>query len=732
MSATLRGMAAPTSPHSWTFFRTGGLDQVALTSGADLLGLEHLDQKLWVALSCPVKGLELDEKTLALIDTDGDGRVRAPEVISAIKWAAVRLKDAGSLLAGTDGLPFEAINPDTPEGRAASDCARAIIAQLGRPAPGVITVAEAAEAAKLLAATPYNGDGVIMPQAAEDEETRQVINDIIACLGGTADRGGAAGVTREQITAFHDELAAYAAWAAKEGEASPLGAATGAAAAAVSAVRAKVDDYFARCRLAAYDSRALAALNRSENEYLALAARDLKITNDEVSGFPLARIEAGRPLPLSGDVNPAWSAALAALRTAAAEPLLGGSRATLAETDWSTVQARLAPYGAWLAAKPANRVEKLGAARAKAILASGARARLDALIERDLSAAPYFAALSSVEKLARLHRDFRSLLCNFVNFADFYSRDRWAVFQAGTLYLDGRSTELCVRVDGPSALAASSKTYLAYCACTRAGSAPITIAAAFTQGDSDFLGAGRRGIFYDRQGRDWDAVVTSVIDNPISVRQAFWAPYKKFVRLIEEQIAKRAAAAEAESGAKVAAAAEKTANADKAKPAEPKKFDLALITGIGVALGSIGGFLAAIFSNFVSLGFWMPFGLVGIMLLISGPSMLIAWLKLRQRTLGPILEGNGWAVNGRVRINIPLGSALTDVAALPAGARRSLDDPYEDREAASRRRRLLFWIIVLVLAAGSVFARWKRQNTGRYFWEPAAASVPAQPPPAKN
>lgn len=725
-------VSAPSNSHNWTFFRTGGLDQVALTSGADLLGLEHLDQKLWVALSCPVKGLELDEKTLALIDTDGDGRVRVPEVIAAIKWAAVRLKDAGALLAGTDGLPVDAINPDTPEGRAAADCARAVIAQLGRPAPGVITVAEAADAAKLLAATPYNGDGVIMPQAAEDEETNQVITDIIACLGGTSDRGGAAGVTREQIAAFHDELAAFAAWAAKEGEASPLGAATGAAAAAVSAVRAKVDDYFARCRLAAYDARALAALNRSENEYLALAARDLKITNEEVSGFPLARIEAARPLPLSGDVNPAWSAALAALRSAAVEPLLGGARATLTEADWAAVQARLAPYVAWFATKPANRVEKLGAARAKAILASGARARLDVLIERDLSAAPYFAALSSVEKLARLHRDFRSLLCNFVNFADFYSRDRWAVFQAGTLYLDGRSTELCVRVDGPSPLAASSKTYLAYCACTRAGSAPITLAAAFTQGDSDFLGAGRRGIFYDRQGRDWDAVVTSVIDNPISVRQAFWAPYKKFVRLIEEQIAKRAAAAEAESGAKVAAAAEKTANADKAKPAEPKKFDLALITGIGVALGSIGGFLAAIFSNFVSLGFWMPFGLVGIMLLISGPSMLIAWLKLRQRTLGPILEGNGWAVNGRVRINIPLGSALTDVAALPAGARRSLDDPYEDREAASRRRRMLFWAIVLVLAAVSAFTRWKQQKAGRYFWQPAAASAPAQPPPAKN
>jgi hypothetical protein len=79
---------------SWKFFRTGGLDQVALETGADLLNLDQLDQKLWVALSCPVKGLELDEKTLALIDTDGDGRIRVPELLAAIKWAAARLKDA--------------------------------------------------------------------------------------------------------------------------------------------------------------------------------------------------------------------------------------------------------------------------------------------------------------------------------------------------------------------------------------------------------------------------------------------------------------------------------------------------------------------------------------------------------------------------------------------------------------------------------------------------------------
>ena len=104
------------SSHIWTFFRTGGIDQVALNSGADLVNLEHLDQKLWVALSCPVKGLEIDEKTLALIDADGDGRIRVPELLAAVKWAAAHLNNPSELLAGFDRLAISSINTSTPGG----------------------------------------------------------------------------------------------------------------------------------------------------------------------------------------------------------------------------------------------------------------------------------------------------------------------------------------------------------------------------------------------------------------------------------------------------------------------------------------------------------------------------------------------------------------------------------------------------------------------------------------
>ncbi|MFI5355761.1 MAG: hypothetical protein ACHQ4G_00355 [Opitutales bacterium] len=728
------------SPHVWNFFRIGGLDQVALTTAEDLLDLDQLDQKLWVALSCPVKGLDLDEKTLALIDTDADGRIRVPELLAAVKWATARLRDPASLLRGDATLPLSAITDTTPEGKVILSSARQILANLGQANATAISVAAAADTAKIFASSPLNGAGIIPPEATDNPALQGLIKDIVACTGGTAARSGSMGVTADQIDVFFADLVAHDAWVTRSAahEVAILGDATDGACAAIKTVRAKVEDYFSRCRVAAFDPRALAALNRSEADYQALAAKELKHAPEEVAAFPLAHIAAGQPLPLLEAVNPAWADAVAALYAKAVVPVFGADQATLTAAEWAELNAKFAAYETWLGGKAGSSVEKLGLARIREILGGAGRPELAALVARDQALEPEFKAVADVERLARYHRDLRELLHNFVNFADFYSRDRQATFQAGTLYLDSRSTDFCLRVDGPNPLAAMSKAYIAYCSCTRTGSAPLIVAACFTQGDSDYIFVGRHGVFYDRAGRDWDAVITSIVDNPISIRQAFWAPYKKLIRMIEEQVAKRAAAADAESANLLAATADKTANADKLPPvAASGKIDIGTVAALGVAVGAIGGALGAVVTGLAKLAIWqLPLVIVALMLVISLPSMAIAWLKLRQRTIGPILEGNGWAVNGRVLINIPLGTSLTRLAEFPPGSHRSLDDPYEDKAAAARRRRALATIFLLAVLAGAIWARWNATQhpdaTGhpRYFWQDRTA--PASPAPAPS
>jgi len=236
--------------HTWKFFRTGGLDQVLLQTGDDLLSLDQLDQKLWVALSCPVKGLELDEKTLAMIDSDGDGRIRVPELIAAIKWAAVRLKDPAELLKGSAALPLSAVNDSTAEGKVILASARQILANVGKKGADAISAADASDTAKIFSASALNGDGVIPPEATEDPAAQALIKDIIGCLGGVADRTGSIGVTAEMIEAFFSQLTVYLAWLEKSSgkDIAVLGDATEPACAALKAVRAKVEDFFARCR----------------------------------------------------------------------------------------------------------------------------------------------------------------------------------------------------------------------------------------------------------------------------------------------------------------------------------------------------------------------------------------------------------------------------------------------------------------------------------------------------
>src|SRR4051812_20229811 len=103
--------------HRWKFFRAGGFDQVRIDTGADIAQLYDLDPKLWVALSCPTKGLEFDPHTLELLDLDKDGRIRVPEVLAATKWTTALLKNPDSLTAGAAQLPLESINTASDEGK---------------------------------------------------------------------------------------------------------------------------------------------------------------------------------------------------------------------------------------------------------------------------------------------------------------------------------------------------------------------------------------------------------------------------------------------------------------------------------------------------------------------------------------------------------------------------------------------------------------------------------------
>ena len=689
--------------YNWQYCSVGGVVRVKVASGEDLAHLGELDQKLWTVLSCPTKGLEFDGKMLELLDTDADGKIRVPEVVAAAEWLTSVIQDKDSILKGNKALPLAFINTENEAGQKLYDSAKHILENLGLEKEE-LALEDIEDTTKIFAGSKFNGDGVITAVSSDDEGLKKTIGQIIETVGSAPDRSGEAGVTAELIEQFYAAAEAYAAWQAAGAEVLPYGADTEAVNAAVEAVDAKVKDFFMRCKLIAFDEAAAPAVDVDVEKIVAIAGGNLAEQAADIASYPIARPCKEQVLPFSG-INPAWKAAVDTVK--ALVPAFA-DKESVTEAGWNEVVAGLAPYNAWKAAKAGAEVEPLGLDEVKAVLAADGKPALLALVEADKALEAEASGIDEACKLVRYYANFAKLLNNYVLLSDFYTRDpeKLAVFEVGKLYVDERCCDLCIRVEdmGKHAdMAGLSNMFLIYCACTsKSKGETMNIVAVMTSGSIRNLRPGVNGVFYDRDGKDWDAVITKVVDNPISVRQAFWSPYRKFGKFISDKIGKSAEEKDAKGMETMTKISDSATNKPKDGVKEATKaapFDVGRFAGIAamvtMAIAAVGGVLTLIYNALKGLVWWKWIVLIAVlMIVISGPACFIAWRKLRKRNLGPVLNANGWAVNSAVLVNILFGKALTSVARYP---KIHPADPYSMR--APLWKRILRWLIFLLVVA---------------------------------
>lgn len=664
------------SKHEWKYYSLGGVTRVLIDSGADIANLANLDQKLWTVLSCPSQGLGIDAETLKLIDTDGDGKIRVGEVVAAAKWLTSRIKNADLIIDGSDSLPLDQIADET-----LLKSAKHILKSLNAENQELITLAQASDSKAIFAGTKFNGDGIITPNSTDDSALQELISNISSSYAPKVDRSGDNGVDASTIEQFYADCAAYADWKSKE--IYPYGANTQAVLDTVNALGPKVQEFFTRCKLLKFDEKTAAEV----------AISITKI--DDIALCPIAAPNPEAKLDLDS-INPAYQA-LTTQFTA-----LTAKSGIITEADWNEIKAILAPYTAWMGSKPASNVESLGLQKINAILAEAQKDALLRLIAEDEALQAESNSIDEVKHLMLLFKNFYRFLNNYITFTDFYRRDQRAIFEEGKLYIDQKCCDLCIKVNdmGKHAdMAGLSGMFLIYCTCTNPKKAKtMNIVAVMTAGETSSLRPGKNGIFYDNAGDDWDAVVTKIVDNPISIKNAFWAPYRKFWNFCVGLLNKSAE----DKDKKITADLQAKASAAAANPSAPKEskmpFDIAKFAGIfaaiGLALGAIGSLLTDIAKGIDDKPLWLVWGILAIIVIVSGPSCFIAWSKLRKRNLGPILNANGWAINSKVIVNNLFGSKLTSVAKYPKVV--ILNDPYLKKKSA------WCWIIpalILLIAA---------------------------------
>jgi hypothetical protein len=243
---------------------------VVFRTGEDIARIGELDQKLWVALACPTRGIDFDPRTLDLIDADHDGRVRPPEVVAACEWVCARLRNPDVLLQGSDVLTLGDLDGEHARGRAP--------ARRGAPPAADPGQARGRHAHAGRHRRPRRAAGRHALQRRRHRHARHRAHDdavrathrttscapTAACPTGT--RPHPASTARAPKPSSEVQVARDWHAQADAGDTTlmPLGEPTLAAADAANKVQAKLDDFFARCRVAAFDAQAVTALNPSE------------------------------------------------------------------------------------------------------------------------------------------------------------------------------------------------------------------------------------------------------------------------------------------------------------------------------------------------------------------------------------------------------------------------------------------------------------------------------------
>ena len=554
--------------YKWKWTKEGRMAQVRFVTGEDIARLAELDQKCWAALSMPTTGVRFDARMLELMDADGDGRIRTPEVIAAIDFLKAKNVNLDDLL------------------------------------------------------TPSEADG----KKLADVLARQA--DLAASAPSAADKQ------------------ALADWEAKgqTPEVAVFGEATAAGEAALAAVESVIDAFFA-----------------------------------PPEDMPLVTEAPDVTLPLRDHLNPKHLEAIMAFADACVKPVLGDGVTSIDRIGWKKVKAAFAPYRAWVAAKPVMNAGKLG-------------------------------DLVDEERVLRYKLHLLEFLENFVSMRRLYAADESATFQMGTLRIDGKEMSLCFHVASEaahSALSGKSNCCVLYLKLTRPSEkAERSVCAVVTAGAVAQLYVGRNGVFFDRDGKDWDAVVTKVVENQVSLAEAFWAPWRKLGEGVASTVKKFLGDKQAAAQKNVEAG---TQNAQAGGAAMASS-----VAAIGIGVGMMGTAVAAIAAAVKGMGaLQIALSIVAIVLVVSLPSVILTWFKLRQRDLGAILNAGGWAINRPMRFSMKRARAFTKCAGNPLIC-----------------RVICTVVILAALAAGGIWYYLDRAQKAEAE-KAAAEAAPAEAAPAQ-
>ena len=683
------------------FKKYGDSYQLRIQDATELASIQSLNEAHWAATSVPTRGLNCDPTFLSYVDTDHNGRIRTQELKEAQTWLFHRLAHRERVSEASSVLRLGDIDTRHPEGQQLKTAAELVLRNLGHSGAQEITLEQVRDLKTIQANAASNGDGIIPLEATDDADVAQFITAVMDTVGFSLDATGKRGIGKQELEAFVAEGAAYLAWKAggdiPEGqqrtEILPYGDDTPGLFQLITNVEEKLEQYFLQCAMVHFDPRAATEMQLRQKELEELDFSNPSIMQSRIQNAPLALPTPEMVLDLDGKVNRLYAASVSELDRKVFTRVLGARVKKLTQHQWETVKNVFAPYRAWQAGKQGAAVEKLGIEGLRKYLNDTYRERVNELIEKDLGVANEINQIGNLEKVILYQRWMLELANNVVSLAHLYDPTRRALFEAGTLIIDGRKMTFSMRIENLQAhkmVSEKSAMYLLYLKVTGGENhdGQFQIVAPVTSGTAGGLHIGKRGVFFSTDGKEWDAEVVDVVVNPISMWESAIRPFQQVAGFVRAQVEKFTKSGEATIDTGLAST-------------KPSGIGRDLLLAGGVAIAALGSAFAYITQALSQVAVRHVLGVaLGMVVLLFLPGFIMGLIKIRKRNMSVLLEASGWAVNVRMRMSAALGRLFTHVPPLPKGAKREGRDMIEtfSKQRGDGPARWVWLALVLLFA----------------------------------
>jgi len=629
----------------------------------DLKAVLELDEALWIATTAPVSTLKIDPVFLDLLDNDKDARLRAEEIKDGIRFLEKHLVDHSGIQQNNLSLSLDAIDTTTELGERIHSSALKVLSRLNSPLESVDLV-QVRKVRKEVLEGGLDQAGIVLVEAAKTDKTLSHIEDILRSVGGKQHPNGQQGVDEESLNSFTEECRRYIDWQLEAGEVNsdaatetlPLGKETAEGYKLFHSLVKKLIQYFLLCDIKRLNPQLLARALETPEGNLALNLIDIEEAESYLKNAPLSFLDGDGTLDLSSEINPYFKKEIQELAEKVIKPLLGEQIHSIDKHSFHKLQKIFQPFVQWTERKPDVRVDIIDAEIVQQYLTDPSYHQiLVELIGKSHQTAFVLDNLRELERLLLYQAYMLPLANSFVSFPKLYLSEERALFEEGTLIMDGRHFTLAVRVDDRKhhiETSKSSNIFVIYCELYGADDEKVyEIAVPVTSGNRGNIHLNKWGIFNDINGNELHAKVVDIVENPISISEAMIEPFVRISRAFFSRLEDFSSKAE-----------ERLFHKDD-KSKDKKKKDGAsagLLAGGGFAVAAIGSSFAFITKTLAGLHIkTVLFAFLVVAALIAIPAGIAAYYKLTRRDLSTILEGSGWGINARMKLTKDQASCFT-------------------------------------------------------------------------